>query len=65
MNNIWVLSVFLFNADVLENNLIDKKEFKTIDECIFQAQNVIEIKENDKEKPPQLHYTASCVPKND
>jgi len=65
MNTIWVLSVFLFNGELLENNLLEKKEFKTVEECIAQAQKVIETKEHDKKKPSHLHYTASCIPKND
>ena len=65
MNSIWIFTAFLFNADTLINEPIEKKEFKSIEECITYSQVLIENKENSKERPPHLHYTASCIPKND
>ena len=61
---IWIFTAFLFNADTLENKAIDIKEFQTIEQCMAAAEQVVVDKENDKERPSHLHYTASCTPKN-
>lgn len=60
---IWIFTAFLFNADTLENNVIDRREFTSIEQCMQLAEQIVVEKENDKEKPKHLHYTASCTPK--
>lgn len=64
MNTIWIFTAFLFNADTNINEQIEQRFFFNIEECIAFSQKVIEEKENAKDKPPQLHYTASCTPRN-
>lgn len=65
MDNVsWLLSVFFFNAATNENTLMEQKTFKSIEECISASQLVIAEKENDKNRDPLTHYTASCIPKN-
>ena len=64
MNITWILSVFFFSAATNENQLIEQKTFSTIEMCIAAAQQVVVEKENNKDRDPLTHFTASCTPKN-
>lgn len=65
MENVtWILSVFFFSTLTNENKLIEQKHFFHLEECIAASQQVILEKENDKDRDPLTHYTASCLPKN-